>query len=62
MQKIVRRHALKDQARDTEYWLSQPVAERLDAVELLRRAWLESHPDAVQGLQRVCRITKRQQG
>ncbi|HNE41859.1 MAG TPA: hypothetical protein PKY91_01360 [Rhodocyclaceae bacterium] len=62
MEKVVHRHALKDQPRDTEYWLSRPVAERLDAVELLRRAWLESHPDAVQGLQRVCRIVKRQRG
>ncbi len=62
MEKVVRRHSLKTQPRDTEYWLSRPIAERLDAVELLRRAWLETHPDAVQGLQRVCHVIKRKRG
>jgi hypothetical protein len=62
MEKVVARHPLHQQPRDTEYWLSRSPSQRLDAVEMLRLAWLESHPDAVQGLQRVCRVTKRSRG
>ena len=58
MEKVVARHPLHQQPRDTEYWLSQSPSQRLDAVEVLRLVWLESHPDVVQGLQRVCRVTK----
>jgi len=62
MEKVVARHPLHQQPRDTEYWLSRTPSQRLDAVEILRLAWLESHSDAVQGLQRVCRVTKRSRG
>jgi len=62
MQKVVARYPLKAQPRDTEYWLSRPVDERLAAVEELRQNWLAAHPDAVQGLQRVCRIIERTRG
>jgi len=62
MEKVVARYSLHDQPRDTEYWLSRTPSQRLDAVEILRLAWLESHPDVVQGLQRVCRVTKRSRG
>jgi hypothetical protein len=62
MEKVVARHPLHQQPRDTEYWLSRSPSQRLDAVEVLRLAWLESHPDAVQGLQRVCRVIKRSRG
>jgi len=58
MEKVVARHPLHQQPRDTEYWLSRSSSQRLDAVEVLRLAWLESHPVAAQGLQRVCRVTK----
>ncbi len=56
MEKVVARYPLHHQPRDTEYWLSRTPSQRLDAVEALRLAWLESHPDAVHGLQRVCRV------
>lgn len=59
MEKVVAHYPLKAQPRNTEYWLSRPVAERLAAVELLRQDWLKANPDAVQGFQRVCRIIKR---
>ena len=62
MERVITRHPLKQAPRDTEYWLSRPEWERLAAVESLRQAWLESQTDAVQGLQRVCRILKRQRG
>jgi len=58
MEKVVARHPLNQQPRDTEYWLSRSPSQRLDAVEILRHAWLETHPDTVEGLQRVCRVTK----
>ncbi|MDP1733441.1 MAG: hypothetical protein Q8L44_03660 [Sulfuritalea sp.] len=57
MEKVVARHPLHRQSRDTEYWMSRSPSHCLDAVGILRLAWLESHPDAVQGLQRVCRVT-----
>lgn len=62
MEKVVARHPLHQPPRDTEYWLSRSPSQRLDAVEMLRLAWLESHPDAVKGLQRVCRVIKRPRG
>ena len=40
---------------DLQFWLSQPVAARLAAVELLRQQmW---GPDAERPIQRVCRVT-----
>ena len=62
MEKVVARHPLHQQPRDTEFWLSRSPSQRLDAVEVLRLAWLESHPDAVQGLQRVCHVINRSRG
>lgn len=56
MEKVVSRYPLNQQPRDTEYWLSRPPGERLDAVEQLRQQWLAAHPDVVQGLQRVCAL------
>ncbi|MCM2289832.1 MAG: hypothetical protein NDI67_12470 [Sulfuritalea sp.] len=53
MAKVVARHPLHHQPRDTEFWLSRSPSQRLDAVEIFRQAWLESHSDAGQGLQRV---------
>ena len=58
MERVVKRHVLNQAPLDTGYWLSRPVSERLDAVELLRLAWLGSHPSAIGGIQRVCRIRK----
>ncbi len=49
------------QASDTlRYWLSQPVAARIAAVEELRRQM--PGYDAQPGLQRVCRITQLKRG
>ena len=57
------------QARDLQWWLSRPMAERLAAVEALRREAMLSEStidtealahDAEPRLQRVCRIVARQ--
>ncbi|HRZ59760.1 MAG TPA: hypothetical protein P5163_04145 [Rubrivivax sp.] len=54
--------ARRQQARDLRCWLSRPMAERIAAVELLRRQALEvaGFPDAEPRLQRVCRVARRQ--
>jgi hypothetical protein len=63
MDRVVAKGSLKDRkqvAKDLAYWLAQPPAARIAAVEALR---LQRHPelsDADQGLQRVCRISQRQ--
>jgi hypothetical protein len=47
-------------AADLAYWLSRPMAERIAAVEVLRReAFANTFADAEQRLQRVCRVAQR---
>ena len=65
MTPAVRITRLKDRARDDlRYWLSRSVAERIAAVEQLRRDhWGESaDTDAEPRLQRVCRLVQRARG
>jgi hypothetical protein len=62
MEKVVSRHPLKAQPRDTEYWLTRPVEERLEAVEVLRQDWLAANPNVIQRLQRIYRVVKRSRG
>lgn len=62
MKKVVTRTSLNNQPRDREYWLSRPPEERLAAVEQLRQQAATGRPDAEQGLQRVCRVTRLQRG
>lgn len=63
--KVVRKttlHAANDDARDLTYWLSRPMAERIAAVEELRRPVMEGLPIAQQRLQRVYRVTTLKRG
>jgi hypothetical protein len=63
--KIVRKttlHEANDDARDLAYWLSRPMAERIAAVDELRRPVIEALPLAEQRLQRVYRVTTLKQG
>jgi hypothetical protein len=58
--KVVRKttlHEADDDARDLAYWLSRPMAERIAAVEELRRPVIEALPLAEQRLQSVYRVT-----
>ena len=55
-------HAADDDARDLAYWLSRPMAERIAAVEALRKPVLEALPLAQQRLQRVYRVTTLKRG
>jgi hypothetical protein len=63
MQPVVRITRLKDQGRDDlRYWLSRPVAERIAAVEQLRRDHEGVTADAEPRLQRVYRLVQRARG
>jgi hypothetical protein len=66
---ITRAPRHSQQARDLQWWLSRTMAERLAAVEALRREALLSGsmidteaqaPDAEPRLQRICRVVARQ--
>ncbi|MEK7449008.1 MAG: hypothetical protein AAB019_05930 [Planctomycetota bacterium] len=58
IKQIVNKHNLNDQKTikaDLDYWLRQPVAERIAAVEFLRKQWYGS----TAGLQRTVKIIQR---
>ena len=60
IKKVVNKTTLadsNDSAKDLEYWLSRPVAERFSAVEILRR---QVYGDS-ERLQRVIRVSKLSQ-
>jgi hypothetical protein len=61
IQKVVIKRSLHDRSaekEDLEYWLSRPLGERLEAVEIIRR---ELHGDLPR-LQRVARVIQRSKG
>mgnify|MGYP006287601939 CR=1 FL=1 len=59
MDKVLRIAPLKEQPSDYIYWLSRPITERLDAIEILRQQYLEFHKDVEPRLQRVCRVVEQ---
>ena len=59
MEKVLKIVSLKEQPSDYIYWLSRPITERLDAIEILRQQYLEFHKDVEPRLQRVYRIIKQ---
>jgi hypothetical protein len=58
MEKVIRIATLKSQPSDYDYWLSRPVTERLDAIEILRKQYLEFTNNVEPRLQSVCRVIK----
>jgi hypothetical protein len=48
---------LEDRDDSPAYWLSRPVEERLQAIELLRRTFYD-YSDAGAGLQRIFEVVK----
>jgi hypothetical protein len=56
---VVNRVKLHEGDSDLEYWLSRDPAERIAAVEIIRRRIFGGTDEARQGLQRVCRIICR---
>ena len=58
IRKVVRVTTNQDQPSDYHYWMSRPIAERLDAVEMLRQSYLSFRTDVPTRLQRVYRVTR----
>jgi hypothetical protein len=58
MQKVVTIKRLHDRESSYDYWKSRSYQERLEAIEELRRQYIEFMGYADRRLQRVCRIVK----
>jgi len=54
MEKILRIVSLHEQPSDYEYWISRPVSERIDAIEILRDQYIKFKKDVQPRLQRIC--------
>jgi hypothetical protein len=61
MATVVRRATLADDADDDDlaYWLSRPVGERIEAVEVLRRRVFGEADGVRPGLSRIHRVVHR---
>lgn len=59
MEKTVSKARLGESRSDAAYWLSRPPAERLAAVEELRREYHRWRHDAEPRLQRVSLVARR---
>ncbi len=58
MEKVLKIVPLHQQPIDYGYWISRPVSERIDAIEILRNQYISFKKDVKPGLQRVCRVVK----
>mgnify|MGYP003467164479 CR=1 FL=1 len=58
MERVVAKKSMHDSDDDVDYWLSRPAAERIGAVEELRRTYYGSADGAEPRLSRVLRITR----
>lgn len=59
MTKVVTKSTARDQADELMYWSTVSPADRVAAVEVLRRRVFGGTDAARLGLQRVCRIVRR---
>ena len=59
MEKVLKIVSLHEQPNDYEYWISRPVSERIDAIEILRNQYIKFRKDVEPRLQRVCRVIKQ---
>ena len=62
MEKTLKIVQLKDRNTDFLYWTSKSEIERLQAVELLRKQYINYKSDVQSRLQRVYRIINQKQG
>ena len=58
MEKVLKIVSLHEQSNDYEYWISRPVSERIDAIEILRNQYIQFRKDVEPRLQRVYRVIK----
>jgi hypothetical protein len=59
MDKVVHKRKLHEKESSYDYWRTRPIVERLQAIETLRRQYMEHVGYVEHGLQRVCRVVKR---
>jgi len=62
MEKSLKIVQLKDKSTDFLYWSSKSEIERLSAMEILRKQYINYKQDAQSRLQRVYRIINKKQG
>lgn len=62
VERVVEKVLLKDEKSDFSYWQTKSYAERLEALEEIRREYNNwKYTDAEQRFQRVCRVVKLKQ-
>ncbi|KHD06869.1 hypothetical protein PN36_10065 [Candidatus Thiomargarita nelsonii] len=59
MEKVIKIVSLHEKKSDYQYWLSRPMQERLETIEILRQQYIQFKKDVEPRLQRVCRIVKQ---
>jgi hypothetical protein len=59
MEKVLKITRLHEQTNDYLYWISRPVNERIDAIEILRNQYMKFRKDVEPRLQRVCFVIKQ---
>ncbi len=59
MDKIVKKYQLREQPRDCLFWKDKTYAERLEALEQIRKEYNSWRYNAEQGFQRVYRVLKQ---
>lgn len=57
--KVIKKYKLNEQPNDFAFWQSKSYAERLDALEQIRKEYNSWRYNADQGFQCVYRIVKR---
>lgn len=62
IRKVVRVTTNKDQPSEYQYWITRPVTERIDAIEMLRQSYMSFRKDVPPRLQRVYRVTQQSRG
>ena len=62
MQKVYRKVPVDEQAREADYWRTQPYQARLAALEQIRQEYHQWKYDCRPRLQRVYSIVKQQPG
>lgn len=58
MEKVVKIFAQGERRSDYHYWRDKSFAERIDAMEGLRRQYMEMTGHVGERLQRICRVIK----
>ena len=59
IEKVVRKYQVDKEPSDFSFWKKRTVAERLQALEQIRREYINWRYDAEPGFQRVYRVIKQ---